>query len=735
MNQTRRWPRRRSLRLLAAAAAVAVAVGGVAAVGQGAANDKATDTKAEAIVPAPAFTAADLAKPPMDNWPTNGGSTMNQRYSPLTEIDTSNVSKLKGVWLTHLRKRALAAKYSGESQPVVYKGTIYVTTGENDVFAVSVKTGKILWEHRGNLNQNISTVCCGWLNRGVALGAGLVYYNRLDGWTEALDQKTGKLVWRKHIVKWQEGQTMTQAPLYMDGRLFIGIVGADYGTRSFMDALDAKTGKQIWRWWAIPGPKDPGGDTWPKSNKMYLRGGGAVWSTPSFDAKLGLLYLSTGNAGSDWFGGERPGKNLYACSIVALDVKTGKVKWYFQQVHHDIWDYDAPSPVVLFDAKIGDRDVKGLGQPGKTGWLYLLDRSNGKPLFGIDEKPVPQSAEQKTWPTQPFPRTSAFIPHTPPSAAEIARVKKQRDKVGRKVPLVVAEKLFTPPSTKKMLVYGPGPQGGNNWEPSSYNPKTKMFYICAANQTIGVLSAKNTFKQGVAYAGIGAIAGIGYNESPGTFTAISATTGKVVWQKRWPDACYSGTTTTAGNLVFVGRNGGAYQAYDARNGKLVWSFQTGAGANNTGAIFRQDGKQYIVFLAAGNSLTATAHGDNLWMFGLDGKIGPAKAPGAGQGTEHSENTNDDENDNTDGESNKGNAVAGKTVWQGNCTTCHGALGTGGNGGPDLTGLADAKNPTRVIAQVTNGGGGMPAFKGQLTPKQIRDVAAYVANVVAEKKAK
>jgi alcohol dehydrogenase (cytochrome c) len=599
-----------------------------------------------------------------------------------------------------------------------------VTSGDDDVFAVSVKTGKILWEHRGNLNQKISTVCCGWLNRGVAIGDGLIYYNRLDGWTQALDQKTGKVVWQKHVVRWQAGQTMTQAPLYMDGKIYVGVVGADFGTRSFMQAMDAKTGKLAWRWFSIPGPKQPGGDTWPKNN-MYLRGGGAIWSTPSVDQGLGLMYISTGNAGSDWFGGDRPGKNLYASSIVALDLKTGAVKWYFQEVHHDIWDYDAPSPVVLFDAQVDGKTVHGLGQPGKTGWLYLLDRANGKPLYGIDEKPVPQDKIQKTWPTQPIPRTGEFIPHTAPTAAEIARVKKERDKNAKKVPLVVAEKPFTPPTTKAMLVYTPGPQGGNNWMPSSYNQKTNMFYVCAAAQTVGVLAARNTFKRGQSYAGIGAISGIGFNESPGTFTAIDATSGKVAWQKSWPEACYSGTTTTAGNLVFVGRNGGALQAYDAKTGKLLWSFQTGAGANDTPAIFQQDGKQYLAFLSAGNSLTATPHGDSLWLFGLDGKLGPAKAPGAGSGTQHAgENTPP-----------KADATAGKAVFAANCGTCHGSLGTGGNGGPDLTEIPAAQNASHVVKQVTNGGGGMPPFKGQLTAKQIRDVAAYVANVVAKGKAK
>ena len=289
-----------------------------------------------------------------------------------------------------------------------------------------------------------------------------------------------------------------------------------------------------------------------------------------------------------------------------------------------------------------------------------------------------------------------------------------------------------------MLVYSPGPQGGNNWEPSSYNQKTNMFYVCAANQTVGVLSAHSTFKAGQSYTGVGAISGIGFNESPGTFTAIDAGSGKVVWQKKWPAACYSGTTTTAGNLVFVGRQTGELQAYNATDGKLAWSFQTGAGANDTPAIFQQDGKQYLAFLAAGNSLTATPHGDNLWLLGLDGKMGPAKAPGAGKGTQHGGEGGGNKKGENGGKKatpNKGDAVAGKTVFTANCGTCHGLSGKGGNGGPDLTQIAAAQNAAHDISQVTNGGGGMPPFKGQLTPKQIRDVAAYVANVVSKGKAK
>ena len=266
--------------------------------------------------------------------------------------------------------------------------------------------------------------------------------------------------------------------------------------------------------------------------------------------------------------------------------------------------------------------VPGIAQPGKTGWLYMLNRKTGKPLFPSPEKPVPQSTVEKTWPTQPIPSVGAFTPHGPPSASQIARVKKQRTGTAKKLAIEIAKNIYTPVSTTKMTIYAPGPEGGDNWEPSSYNPKTHMFYVCAAYQTVGVLAAASTFKTGQSYAGIGAISGIGYNEAPGTFTAIDVRTGKIAWQKNWPEPCYSGTATTAGNLVFVGRNAGQLQAYDATSGKFLWSFQTGAGANGSPTFFEQNGKEYLAFYAAGNSLQATAHGDSFWLFGLDGKLGP-----------------------------------------------------------------------------------------------------------------
>ncbi len=667
------------------------------------------------------------------DWPTNGGATWNQRYSTLDEIDTSNVAQLKGVWRTHLNGSGVAAKYSGESQPIVQDGVIYITTGNDDVYAVSADTGKIVWEHTSNISQKISTVCCGWLNRGVAIGDGRVYLGQLDGKVVALDQDTGGEVWSRQLVQWQKGQTITGAPLFLDGKLYLGVVGADFGTRGFLEAIDAETGDSDWRVYMTPAPGEPGSETWPEASPAYLRGGASIWSTPAYDEDLNLLYVTTGNAGNDWFGGDREGDNLYAASIVAIDKDSGTVKWHFQEVHHDIWDYDTPSPAVLFDVEQDGKTVKGIGAPGKTGWLYLLDRTNGEPLYGIDEKPVPQSEEQKTAKTQPIPRSGEFIPHTTPSAAEVARVKSEITGAAKDLPVVVAKEMYTPPSTKHMLIYSPGPQGGNNWEPSSYNPETKMFYVCSAWQTVGVVAADLNYVPGKSFAGVGAIAGAGFGESKGTLTAIDATDGSVTWQKTWDEPCYSGTVTTAGNLVFVGRNGGELQAYNAETGDQLWSFQTGAGANDTVSVFEQDGKEYVAFLSAGNSLAATPHGDSLWLFSLDGTMGPAAAPGGGQGTEHAgEGGNQGGGNQGGGNQTAGDTAAGATVFADNCAGCHGVDGTGGNGGPDLTSIPSAKEAASVMKQVENGGGGMPAFKGQLSEKQIQDVTAYVTQKITNK---
>jgi alcohol dehydrogenase (cytochrome c) len=398
-------------------------------------------------------------------------------------------------------------------------------------------------------------------------------------------------------------------------------------------------------------------------------------------------------------------------------------------VHHDIWDYDAPSPTVLFDAKKGSRTIHGIGEAEKTGWLYLLDRRTGKPLLPIPERPVPQDRRQRTARTQPIPSYPSYVPRTP-SRSQVAQVRKAAAAAAKskRPPRVRAAKHDFEPFWHDMVVITPGPQGGTNWQPSSYNPDTNMFYVCGQSGPSGYTAetekpAKQK-KGGTAQTTLGSTLSLpGFGPNPGVFAAIDATTGRIMWRKRWPESCYASSTTTAGNLVFTGRSTGDIIAFDARSGRQLWSFQTGAGANNGPTVFRHDGKEYLAFYAGGNALAASPHGDNLWLFGLDGKLGPVPAPGSGKGVEHA-GAAPEQNAATGA----GDPAAGKQVFAGNCSTCHGLAGTGGNGGPNLKSIPAAKNLQKVIAQVTNGGGGMPPFKGTLTQKQIRDVAAYVTKL-------
>ncbi len=678
------------------------------------------------IAAAPAFSADELSEEPKEAWLTNGGTLMNQRYSPLDEIDTDNVEDLKGVWMTDLKGSGAAAKYSAEAQPIVYRGTMYVPTGADDVFAVDVDSGKILWEYKANLEQTISTVCCGWLSRGVALGDGKVYIGRLDGKLVALDQKTGKVAWETVVGRWQDGFTLTHAPLYYDDMVIVGGSGGEFSLRGRVTAYDAKTGEQKWRFWTIPGPGETGHDSWPQDTDAWKTGGAPVWQTPAVDPELGLLYFSTGNAAPDLNGSKRGGDNLFTASIVAVDAETGKYRWHYQQVHHDIWDYDGPSPVVLFD--VGGK--KGLAQASKTGWLYLLDRETGKPLLPIPEKPVPQLASQKTAKTQPIPSYPPFIPQkvTADDVQNVGQLK--LNGAAKNLPVKPAQQMYTPFDDKAITVVVPGPQGGTNWQPTSYSPETEMFYVCAQAAFSGLVLSKETVppgKQGsVADLG-GTFVTTGFGDHPGYFTAIDAKTGEIEWQKRWPESCYSGSTATAGGLVFVGRNNGELQAYDAESGDgPLWSFQTGAGANSTVTSFEQDGTQYLAFLAGGNALAATTHGDNLWLFSLDGTLAEVAAGAQGEGVGHA---GESPTEPTNG---KGDAAAGKAVWSDNCAGCHGLAGTGGNGGPSLADNPNAADPAKVRAQVTNGGGGMPSFKDTLTQQQISDVAAYVSQDIAQK---
>ncbi len=559
------------------------------------------------IRPAPAFSGDQLKAVPRDGWITNGGNVYNQRYSPLDQINRDNVKNLKAVWRSRLDGSGSGPMHSGEAQPIVFDGIVYIVTGANDVFAISVISGERVWKYEAQLDPDISTVCCGWTSRGLALGDGKVFVGQLDGRLVALNQRTGEPVWSVQAERWQAGYTITSAPLYFDGMVITGFAGADFGTRGRVKAYDTRDGSHLWTFYVVPEPGQPGSETWPSDNDSWRSGGGSVWQTPAVDPDLGLIYFYTANPGPDFNGSMREGDNLYTSSVVAIEAVTGKLNWYYQTVHHDLWDYDGSNPVVLFDVELDGRQRKGIAAAGKTSWVYILDRTNGEPLIGIEERPVPQEPRQKTAATQPYPIGDSITPQRIDVAPE-----------GFK--LVNEGRIFTP-YWENPVVVKPSSLGGVNWPPSSYDPATQTMYLCA-NDQIRVYQADEVgeAEEGKRFLG----GGINFTRIPATgyFAALDLTTNKLVWHQRWADTCYSGSVVTAGGLVFVGRNDGRFLALDSSDGSWLWEFQTGAGVNAPSSVFEHKGQQYIVAYSAGNLFARSAKGDSVWLFALNGTMGP-----------------------------------------------------------------------------------------------------------------
>jgi len=644
---------------------------------------------------APAFSTSDLAALPTTNWITNGGDLFNRRYSPLTAIDRSNVAELKGVWRTRLGESGIGPQYSGEAEPIVFNGVLYIVTGADDTFAISVDTGNILWSYEANLDPTIDTICCGWTNRGLGLGEGKVFVGQLDGKLVALDQETGEVVWSTQAERWQEGYSITSAPRYYEGLVITGFAGAEFGTRGRVKAYDADDGSLVWTFYTVPGPGEVGHDTWPQDSSVWEHGGATVWQTPAIDPELGLLYFSTGNPGPDFNGGVRAGDNLFSVSTVAVDAMTGEYRWHFQQVHHDVWDFDSATPVVLYDIEIEGMPRKAIASFNKTGWIYLLDRVTGEPLIGIDEVPVPQEPRQATSPTQPIPRGEPFKPNTIPVPPE-----------GYTLPH--DDHVFVPFWTERVA----GTRGGANWPPSSYDPERELVFVCASERTYFYqVNADETDDPpgGQRYMG-GRFGGAASIPPSGVFTAMNAATTTVAWWQRWPDRCYSGSIATAGGLVFVGRSDGRFMALDSDSGEALWEFQTGAGANATAATFEHDGEQYLALLSAGNVFAGSQRGDSVWLFSLDGSLDPV--PRAAPQTM-----------NVIGPPiGSPNVDAGAITYAQACVACHGEDGQAGHVGPPITPGLSLGEVVRIIADGRNE---MPGFTGVLTSTEARNVAGYL----------
>lgn len=490
------------------------------------------------------------------DWLIDGRTYDNTRYSPLTQITASNIRNLYPVGMVQTGMTA-----SFETTPIVTDGIMYLTTptvnNQMKVMAVNAATGQTYWDT--TFNETTFQICCGPVNRGPAVAYGMVYFDTLDDKLVALDARTGKQRWQTAVALASGGYSETLAPLVYDGMVIVGSAGGEWALRGFIAAYDAHTGRQRWRYYTTV-PSTYSGTSWKT-------GGAMPWTTPALDPQRGLLVFSTGNPNPDLNGGGRKGDNRWSDSIVALDVHTGKFKWGYQEVKHDVWDYDAVSPVLLFNVTQNGRTIPAAGEPGKVGWVFIVNRETGALIH--------KSA--------PYVRMSSNMFSMPTKAGV------------------------------KML---PGANGGAEWSPSSYSPQTHYMYILAMDQlmnfTVGPPEAEQGhLRLGSAFRNV-APGGL----QDGRFVAVDMDTGKVAWTAMTPQPLIGGALVTAGNLAFMGEGDGWFDAYDARTGQRVWRYNLGAGVNAPPVAYEVNGEEYIAVAAGGNFQLGYPYGDSVVIFKL-----------------------------------------------------------------------------------------------------------------------
>jgi alcohol dehydrogenase (cytochrome c) len=512
---------------------------------------------ASAQVPYKRIAAAD-GEP--SSWLTYSGNYQAQRYSALTQVNRQNVTQLKPAWVYQMRNAGIV-----ETTPIVADGVMYITEPPSTVTALDVRTGRPLWTYTPNIPPDVIIIGSPPVNRGVAVLDDLVYLATVHTHLIALDRRSGAVRWDAVVDDNKQGYYMTLAPLAINGKIIIGISGAETGIRGFIDAYDAKTGKRVWRTHTVPAPGEPGSETW--GGDSWKNGGGSTWVTGAFDPALNLVYWGTGNPGPDWNGDVRPGDNLYTCALLAMDADTGKIKWHFQFTPHDVHDWDATEVPVLFDATINGRARKLVAMANRNAFYYVLDRENGQFLSAT------QYVKQ-TW--------SDGIDD------------KGRPKV----------RPGTDPSIEGTLVF-PDITGGANWYSPSYSPQTKLFYHTAREVATTYYKGEADYKPGTAFTAGGGRRMDG-DVAFASVKAWEATTGKPRWEFKLLTPPMAGLLSTAGGLVFGGTEEGNFFALDAENGKPLWDLQLGAAIRSNPMSFAVDGKQYVAIPA----------GSALFVFGL-----------------------------------------------------------------------------------------------------------------------
>jgi alcohol dehydrogenase (cytochrome c) len=517
-----------------------------------------------------------------DNVLTYGMGYHLQRYSPLKQIDKITIKRLVPIW-----NLSLANEWGEQAQPLIHNGVMYVTNAKATV-AIDVSTGVQLWKTPVDwLPETPRVVCCGVSNKGAALYDGKVFRTTLDAYVVALDAKTGKEVWKQKAAEWREGYSMTMAPLIANGVLITGMSGAEFGIRGFIDGWDAKTGERLWRRYTIPARGEPGNDTWPQDNDAWQHGGGSAWITGSYDPELDLTYWGTGNA-APWASQTRPGDNLYTASVLAIRPKTGEIAWHYQFTPGDAYDYDANWELILADIDVEGAKRKVVMQLNRNGFLYVLDRTNGKL---ISAKP--------------------YVTVNWASHIDL--------KTGRPVETDVAKRL----RAGEQIEQRPSTRGGKNWPHASFNPQTGLLYANTINEgrLFQHLAAK-PFVPGERYMFVDNKAMPRAPDDPvGHVEAIDPLSAQARWKAPLYDHTHwSAVLTTGGGLLFTGKETGEFIAVDIDSGRNVWMFQTGSGINAQPITYTHNGRQYVTVLSGIGGLYLNTNRDQLKNIPAGGSV-------------------------------------------------------------------------------------------------------------------